>query len=72
MTHLGMGGLTIGLYKIFFPCEAVVPESTILAPPPPTCIAHPGAIRLHDYWAVYDSPSELSCVCYMLYTIQYW
>jgi len=23
-------------------------------PPPPICIAHPGAIRLHDYWAVFD------------------
>jgi len=22
--------------------------------PPPTCIAHPGAIRFHNYWTVYD------------------
>jgi len=52
------------LYKILFYFEAVVHESTILSPPPPTCIAHPGAILLHDYWAVYDFPSGLPFVCY--------
>jgi len=36
---------------------------------PPTCIAHPGAIRLHDYWAVYDFPSGLPFVCYTPYNI---
>ena len=46
-------------YKIFVYFEAVVHESTILSFPPPTCIAHPGAILLHDYWTVYDSPSDL-------------
>ena len=45
-------------------------ESIILSFTPPTCIAHPGAILLHDYWAVYDSPSDLPCAC--LYTVQYW
>jgi len=38
-------------------------------PPPPTCIAHPGAILLHDYWAVYDSPSDLPFVRYTPYNI---
>jgi len=49
--------------------EAVAHESTILSFPPPTCIAHPGAILLHDYWTVYDSPSDLPCVCYTPYNI---
>jgi len=61
--------LLLGLYKRFFPCEAAVHESTILSFPPPTCIAHPGAILLHDYWAVYDSPFELSFVYYTPYNI---
>jgi len=52
------------LYKIFFHFEAVVHESIIISFPPPTCIAHPGAILLHDYWTVYDSDSDLPCVCY--------
>ena len=26
---------------------------------PPTCIAYPGAILLHDYWTVHDSPSAI-------------
>jgi len=43
---------------------AVVHESTILSPPPPTCIAHPGAVLSHDFWAVSDSRSDLPCVCY--------
>jgi len=38
-----------GLYKIFVNVEAVVHESTHLSFPPPTCIAHLGAIPLHDY-----------------------
>jgi len=61
---------SLGLHKILFFCEAVVHESTIHSFPPPACIAHPGAILLHDYWAVYDSPSELSCVCYAPYNIE--
>ena len=61
--------LCFGLYKILFSCEAVVHESTICSFPPPTCIAHPGAILVHDYWAVYDPPSELSFVCYAPYNI---
>jgi len=48
----------IGLYKIFVYFEAVVHESTILSPPRPTCIAHPGAILLHDYCTVYGSLPE--------------
>jgi len=62
-------GFSVGLYKIFVYFEAVVHESTILSSPPPTCIAHPGAIRLHDYWTVYDSPSDRSLVCYTPYNI---
>jgi len=42
----------LGLYKIFVYFEAIVHESTILSFPPPTCIAHPGAILLHDNWTV--------------------
>jgi len=59
----------LGLYKIFFYCEAVVHESIILSFPAPPCIAQPGAIRLHDYWAAYDSSSKLAFVCYALYHI---
>ena len=44
-------------------------ESTILSFPSPTCIAHPSAILLHDYPAVYDSPSDLPFVCYTPYNI---
>ena len=61
--------LVIGLYKIFVYFEAVVHESTIPPCPPPTCIVYPGAILLHDHWTVYDSPSDLPCVCYIPYNI---
>jgi len=44
--------LCVGLYKIFVYVEAVVHESTILSSPLPTCIAHPDAVLLHDYWTV--------------------
>jgi len=46
------GGVSLDLYKIFFYVEAFVYESIILEFPPPTCIAHPGAILLHDDWTV--------------------
>jgi len=42
----------VGLNKIFVYVEVVVYQSSILSFPPPTCITHPGAIRLHDYWTV--------------------
>jgi len=42
----------VDIYKIFVYFEAIVHESTILSFPPPTCIAHPGAILLHDDWTV--------------------
>jgi len=38
----------LGLHKIFVYLEAIVHESTILSFAPPTCIAPPGAILLHD------------------------
>ena len=70
---IGWGGMlqatAFGLYKIFVYFEAVVHESTILSFPPPTCIAHLGAILLHDDWAVHDSPSDLPFVCYTPDTI---
>jgi len=59
----------VGLYKIFVDFEAIVHESTIRPFPPPTCIGHPGAILLHDYWTVYDSPSDLPFVCYTPFNI---
>ena len=59
----------LGLYKIFVYFEAVVHESTIRSPPPPTCIAHPSAISLHDHWTVYDSISQLAFVYYTPYHI---
>jgi len=37
-------------YSFYF--EAFVHESTILTCPPPTCIAHPSAILLHEDWTV--------------------
>jgi len=60
--------LQLGLYKIFVYVEAVGHESTILSFPPSTCIAHPAPVLLHDYWTVYDSPSDLPCVCYTPHT----
>ena len=67
MASLSRSG--IGLHKIVDYFEAVVHESTILAPPPPTCIAHPGPILLHEYLTVYDSPPDLPLVCKTLYNI---
>jgi len=37
--------------------RVVCARSNVLSLPPPTCIAHNVAIRLHDYWAIYDLPS---------------
>ena len=37
--------------------------------PCPTCIAHTVAMRVHDYWAVYDPSSDLPCICHTLYHI---
>jgi len=59
-------GEGVGLYKIFVYFEAVVNESTILSFPPPTCIAHSGAILLQDHRTVYDSPSDLPFVNYIV------
>jgi len=61
--------LPLVLYKIFFYFEALVHESTIVSFPAHTCIAHPGAIVLHDYWAVYDSPSDPPFVLFIQDTI---
>jgi len=36
-------------------CRALLNHPFI---PPPTCIAHPGAILLHNYWTVCDFPSD--------------
>ena len=60
--HFSVSG--IGLHKIVFYFEAVVHKLTILSFPPPSCIAYPDVILLHDYWAVYDFPSGLPFVCY--------
>jgi len=41
-----------------------VHESIVLFFLPPTCIGHPVAILLHDYWAIYTPPPlDLPCVC---------
>ena len=32
-------------------------------------LTHTGAIQLHDYWAVYDSPTDRLCVCYTPHNI---
>jgi len=64
---IGRGRARVDLDMTFFSCKAVVQESTIYAFPPPIRIAHPGTIRLHDYSAVYDSPSELAFVSYTTY-----
>jgi len=61
--------IALGVYKIFVYFEAAVHESTIRSLPPPTCIAHPGAIRLHDYWIVYESPSDFAFASYTPYNI---
>jgi len=43
-----------------------VHESTILSFSTSTCIAHPCATPLHDYWAVYDPPPPTSR-CYAIH-----
>jgi len=50
----------MSLYKIFVYSEAVVHESIIFIPPPPTCTAHTVAILLHAYCAIYDPPPLIS------------
>jgi len=67
--HIKHASLQFGLYKIFVYFEAVVHESTILSFPPPTCIAHPGAILLHDSRTIYESPSDLAFASYTPYNI---
>jgi len=59
----------LNVYKIFVYLEGVAHESAILLFPPHSRIAHPGAILLHDYWTVYDSPSDLPFLCYTPYNI---
>jgi len=61
--------LELGLNKTFVYFEAAVHKSTIMSPPPLTCIAHPGAILLHGYWAENDSHSAPPFVCYTPYII---
>jgi len=46
-----------------------VHESTILSSPAPTCIAHPGAILLRGYWAVYNLPPPTSRVYALHHTL---
>jgi len=57
----------VGLYKIFVYFGAIVHESTILLFSPPTCMTHPGAILLHDYYHSIRLPFRPP-LC-MLYTI---
>ena len=47
---------SLSLYKILFRFSALVWESFILLPPPPTCEAYSTAILLHDHCAVYAPP----------------
>jgi len=47
----------LGLNKIFFYLAAFAHESTVFYCLPPICIAHTSAILLHDYCAIYDTPS---------------
>ena len=65
--RVGLYKFRVGLYKIFVYFEAVVHRSSILLFPPPTCIAHPGAILLHNYWTVYGFPPDLRFVSYTPY-----
>jgi len=48
--------MVLGLYKLFVDFEGCAHEPIIYSFPAPTCIAYPGAILLHDFWAVYDPP----------------
>jgi len=54
---------SLGLYTRFVYLDADVHESTIRSLPRPPAFAHPSAILLHDYWAIYDFPSDLAFVC---------
>ena len=69
LLEYAQGLRTTGRDKIFLYFEAFVHESTILSFPAPACIFHPGAILLHDYWAVYDPPSDLPFGCHTPYNI---
>ena len=69
--HRRVHTLGFGLYKRSVYLKNVLHERIILFVPLPICIAHPSAIRLHDYWAVYDIPPpspDSPCVCHALYT----
>jgi len=61
-------GRRVGLHRIFFHCEALH-SSIIYVLPPTICIAHTGAIPLHDYCETYDLPRPSFR---MPYTTQYW
>jgi len=58
-----------GLYNFLFHCKAFVHKSIIYILPPTICIAHTGAVLLHDFCATYDLTRP---PFRMPYTIQYW
>ena len=60
--ELGTPGAAAAFTRYCFSARLLCKNQPSMHSPPPTCIAHPGAIRLHDYSAVNDSPFELSFV----------
>jgi len=61
----------LGLCNVFFYVQSFMHESIVLSFVRPACIAHIVAIRLHGYWAIYDSPSNLRFVRHTPYNIGY-
>jgi len=56
VSRVKMGGLRLGLYKIFFHVKAFMYESIIHALHSPACTAHNNAILLHVYCAIHNAP----------------
>jgi len=52
-------GAALAFTRYSFHVEAFVHESILFSPPSPSCIGHTVAIQKHDYWAVYEPPSDL-------------
>ena len=53
------GWRRVSLYKILFHFKALLWESIIRLPPPPTCKAYPIALQLHDHCAINGSSLTL-------------
>ena len=59
----------VGFIIYSFTSRRLCTNQSSFHPPPPPCISHTVATLMPDYWAVYEPPSDLPCVCYTPYNI---